>query len=161
MKLFIIFFTLIFVSFSFSNTSNILFLICSNPKGIDLHLDLKTKKEKFSQGQYSNTNLSILYLDRSLGFSWHQNTNTSIDKINSSNFKSLEVASINNNMIVGYSKTGVKGIEGIRVHLKNKTAIYFKHVLPSIDGLGTDGIYTMNCVDHTQTFINEMNKKSS
>ena len=71
-------------------------------------------------------------------------------------FKKLNIAGKNENMVIGHHHY-LSSIEGIRLHLNRKTAVYFKHGASKIDGFSTDGIYRMQCTDETEKYNNQLN----
>ena len=149
MKHLIILFSLLF-SFSSFADNNKLVLVCKSPKGITLRMNTESQQESFKKDGFSKAVLVILFLNNQMSFSWNQ----SLQDFNNSDFKPLNVVQSNSNMALGVGRGhNDAGIEGIRIHLRKKTAIYFKHIAPAIDGFGTDGIYKMKCKDETSKFV--------
>lgn len=131
-----------------SAEDEILALDCKNLKGLAL------RDEKFKKDGFSTARLIIIFYRNvnKLVYNWSQETVAS-----NNSMEELKVVQSNSNMVLGYSVKN--GLEGLRVHLKKKTAVYFKHVAPVVDGFGTDSIYKMKCVDVSEKLKNKTNKK--
>ena len=128
-----------------SKANGNILLVCKMLKGLSLRMDATAKQEEFKKDGYSYASIVIGFSEGNLAWSWNQLN----APWNETSFKSLTMVQNNPNMALGYSIN--KGLEGIRLHKKKKTAVYFKHVAPAMDGLvGTDGVYKMNCIDKTK-----------